>query len=65
MKIILTLDYWDGSKSKSKTMYAEDLTGNLIALTLMGKGVAGMTITNADSLKNIVRHMKPEQDPEQ
>jgi hypothetical protein len=65
MKIIVTLDYWDGAKSKSKTMYAEDLTGNLIALTLIGKGVAGMTITNADSLKSIVRQMNPEQDPEQ
>ena len=57
MKILLTLDFWDGTLSKSKTMYSEDLNSSLISFELMRKGVAGITITNANSLKTIIKEL--------
>lgn len=58
MKVICTLDYVDGSKSKSRTMSVEQINTSFLLLTLMSKGVAGITITNVHRLDKLSDMLK-------
>jgi hypothetical protein len=57
MKITLTLDYWNGTLSKSKVMDAEDITSHKIIFALLESGVAGITITKVDNLFKVIEHL--------
>jgi hypothetical protein len=57
MKIMLTLDYWNGSLSKSKIIDEEQLTSHAIITALLQSGVAGITITKCDSIKKTIEHL--------
>lgn len=53
MKVIVTLDYWDGVRSKSsKPVELEDVIGHL-KFALNERGVASLTITRCDGLKRL------------
>lgn len=53
MKVIVTLDYWDGSRSRSKVVYLDQLDTTFLKLKLTEEGVASVTITNATKLGKI------------
>lgn len=60
MKVTITLDYWDGSKSKTKDVSGlEDVAAiaNQIAFTMMESGVASVTITKVPSIDKMVRDL--------
>jgi hypothetical protein len=50
MKLLATLDYWDGSPGKTKECFGEDITGSAIIRSLMGPGVASITFTRPPDL---------------
>lgn len=56
MKVIVTLDYWDGEHLVRETD-AEALP-RFLTVWLAQSGVAGITITRKDSLKKISREMR-------
>ncbi len=58
MKITITLDYWNGTLSRSKTIDEEQLTSHAIITALLQSGVAGITITKHDKLSNVLKHLK-------
>jgi hypothetical protein len=61
MKVIATIDYWDGSKSRtSQPTELENVMGQ-IRLVLCEKGVAGITITRCDGLKRLMEHTQPKE----
>jgi len=53
MKVIATLDYIDGSKSKSRRVYLDQLDTTYLRLKLCEPGVASITITRADLLTQL------------
>lgn len=62
MKITVTLDYLDGSKSKSVDMYADEFNGAFLVMRLATPGVAGITITTKEVLRKYLREKDREQD---
>lgn len=57
MKIQVTLDYIDGSKSKSADLWQDEFNTQWLLMRLSEPGVAGITITR----KDILRKMRREQ----
>lgn len=59
MKVIATLDYWDGRKSITKIVDIERVaaSGQLL-LMLQGSGVASVTLTRLEKLDRIADHLK-------
>lgn len=60
MKVAVTKDYWNGYRSITKEVDIEAVNGKAIALALMEKGVACITITRALSINKIVDEMNTE-----
>ena len=58
MKVIVTLDYYDGSQSKSKLVQLDSLDITFLKLTLMNKDVCGMTVTKLENLSRIMDKTK-------
>lgn len=63
MKVIATLDYWDGRKSITKIVDVERVaaSGQLL-LMLQSQGVASITLTNVTKLDKIVAHLEEGQE---
>ena len=57
MKVSVTKDYWNGYRSVTKEVDIEAVNGKAIALALMEKGVASITITRVMSLDKITKEM--------
>jgi hypothetical protein len=58
MKVIATIDYWDGTKSRtSQPTELENVIGQM-RLVLAERGVAGITITRCDGLKRLAAAME-------
>jgi len=55
MKVICTLDYIDGRKSKTRTLDIEQVDTSFLRLTMMQQGVAGITITNVHRLEKLAK----------
>ena len=58
MKIEVTLDKVDGSKSKSISMYADEFNTSFLVMNLAQPGNAGITITRKDVLTKYLRESK-------
>jgi len=59
MKVICTLDYYDGTKSKiSKPVELDSINTMSLRLTLCEAGVCSLTITRLDGLPRIMEEMK-------
>jgi len=58
MKVAVTKDYWSGHRSITKEVDIEAVNGKAIALALMEKGVASITITRVMPLNKIADEMK-------
>ena len=58
MKVAVTKDYWSGYRSVTKEVDIEAVNGKAIALALMEKGVASITITRVMPLNKIADEMK-------
>jgi hypothetical protein len=54
MKVQVTLDFYDGSKSKSKIVQLDSIETTFLKLTLMNKDICGMSITKVESLHKIM-----------
>lgn len=60
MKVTITLDYWDGTKSKTKDVDGLEGVASItdrIAFAMMESGVASVTITKVPSLDKMVRDL--------
>lgn len=53
MKLIATIDFWDGSLGLSKEVHLEDVTGSAIIRSLMQPGAASITFTRPPALTKI------------
>jgi hypothetical protein len=53
MKLLATLDFWDGRPGKTKECDLEDVTGSAVIGSLMSKGVASVTFTRPPDLLKI------------
>lgn len=63
MKVKITLDFYDGRKSKVKDMdLADGFSMQDLMFLMMRAEVAGMTITRARPLKDMVKHLKEDDD---
>lgn len=45
MKLMATLDYWDGTPGVTRECFLEDVHSSAIIRSLMGPGVASITFT--------------------
>lgn len=50
MKLIATIDYWDGTPGKVRVLHSEDFVGNGLALMFTHPNVATITITRPPNL---------------
>ena len=50
MKVLATVDYIDGSESRTKLVHLDELNTMYLRLKLVEPGVASITITRADLL---------------
>ena len=58
MKVIATIDYWDGTKSRaSQPTELENVIGQM-RLALCERGVAGITVTRCDGLQKLAENMR-------
>lgn len=53
MRVVITLDRFDGSRSQGKELYLDGSGFTQLAFMLAEKSVAGATITKADVLNGI------------
>lgn len=60
MKVAVTKDHWDGTRSKTIEVDLEAVSGRDLAFMLMGRSVAGVTITKTEALRGL-EIMKEEQ----
>jgi len=60
MQVIVTLDYYDGSKGKSIVVAAEDIPSRTLMFKMMESGVCGYTVTRLDTLGKLMERMAPE-----
>lgn len=56
MKVNITKDYWNGARSKTTTVDLDGFSMNQLAFLLLESGVAGITITQVESLQNMIKH---------
>lgn len=54
MRVFVTLDYWDGSKSKATEMDLDGMPMSQFSFMMMKRGVAGITITHKSDLTRMV-----------
>jgi len=57
MRVVITKDMFDGTKSKGKELYLEGASMSDLIFMLMTGDVAGLTITKADVLQGL-KHME-------
>lgn len=57
MKLIATIDYWDGTPGLSRELHAEDIHGRSISMLFTSPHVASITITRPPNLAKV---LKPE-----
>lgn len=57
MKVQITKDFWDGSKSKSKIVNLDGLSISALSFILMESGVAGITITRVENLNYMIKNL--------
>lgn len=57
MKVNVTLDYYDGSASKAKTIEAETLPVHELMFKMMGSDVCGFTVTKLPTVKKLMEKM--------
>jgi hypothetical protein len=58
MKVIATIDYWDGTKSLTSQPTELENVMQQMRLVLCEQGVAGITITRCDGLKRMMSAME-------
>lgn len=58
VKASITLDFYDGSQSKSKEVFLEEVSMHDLIFMMMKAGVAGITITKIERLDKMLSHMK-------
>lgn len=58
MKIQVTLDFVDGSESKTLDCWQDEFNTQWLLFRLSEPGVAGITITRKDVLKKYLKHEK-------
>lgn len=58
MKVLITLDTYDGSKSKTREVDLENVSGQQLMYLMMQADVYGVTITKADTLLKGVQRME-------
>lgn len=57
MKAFVTLDYYDGTRSKAKLMHLDGVNLQQLVFQLMESGVCGFTVTKHDQLEQVVEKM--------
>lgn len=50
MKIIATIDYWDGSPGEVKELYPEDIVSGRLGMLFTSARVASITLTKPPNL---------------
>ena len=58
MRVIITKDYWDGSRSKTAKTDLDGFNMTQLAFLLMEKGVASITITQVENLQYMIDMMQ-------
>ena len=58
MKVQVTLDYWDGTRSKARDVDMEQISGRDLMFMMMEEGVAGITITKKLPVTKMVDRMR-------
>lgn len=58
MKVNVTLDYYDGTQSKSITIDAEDMPVRDLVFKMMQRDVCGFTVTKSENLSKVVSKME-------
>lgn len=61
MRIQITLDHYDGSKSKVTTVDLDGTGLNQIAFMLMNASVCGATITKCNSIVDVLQRQFPQE----
>lgn len=54
MKLLVTIDYWDGTTGKTHNLDAEDIQGGKISMQFINPAVASITITRAPNLLKVL-----------
>ena len=54
MKLLVTIDYWDGSPGKTREVYPEEIQGSQIAMQLNSADVASITLTRIPNLLKVL-----------
>lgn len=60
MKVMITLDRYDGSQSQSKEVDMEEIPMRQLVMYMTSADVASVTITKAQDLQKMVRMMNNE-----
>jgi len=58
MKVLVTLDFVDGARSKTSEVYLDVIDTSFMRMTLMQQGVCGITITRCDRLAKVAQQLK-------
>jgi hypothetical protein len=53
MKVLVTLDHYDGSQSKAVEINSEDFPVREMMFKMMSRDVCGFTVTKLDGLKRL------------
>jgi hypothetical protein len=65
MKVLVTLDYYDGRLSKAGVRDLDQIDTMFLKLTLMQKDVCGMSITKHDGLMRAVDKLTTTEKPDE
>jgi hypothetical protein len=57
MKVNITKDYWNGEKSKIRTIDIDGFSMSQLAFLLLESGVAGITITQVETLETMIKRL--------
>ncbi len=57
MKAFVTLDYYDGTRSKAKLMDLEGTSIQELMFRLMESGCCGFTVTKHEPMERVAQHM--------
>lgn len=60
MKVMITLDKYDGSQSQSKEVHMEDIPMSQLLMYMTQGDVASVTITKAQDIRKMVEKMDNE-----
>lgn len=54
MKLIVTIDYWDGTPGKSREVWPDEIHGGQIAMQFSNAAVASITFTRIPDLLKVL-----------